>query len=194
MKTTILTALTLSASVLFAQEGARNAYLQQQAVQEVQRLSAQFDQLNENQEAIVSRLVRLEKGDSSADIKAEIGALKAQIAEIKREQASMRQEIVAEISKKMATLIAKAVPPPPPPPPPQVASAPSRKPTQAKPAPAVPVGPHYEHVVEAGQTLSLIAKGYETTTQKILNANPGLKPNSLRVGQKLIIPAEEEKK
>ena len=63
----------------------------------------------------------------------------------------------------------------------------------AKPAPAAPAytGPYYEHVVEAGQTLSFIAKGFETTVQKILDANPGVKANNLRVGQKLIIPAED---
>jgi LysM repeat protein len=46
-------------------------------------------------------------------------------------------------------------------------------------------------VVEKGQTLSLIAEGFGTTVPKILAANPGLKPNLLRVGQKLIIPAED---
>ena len=45
--------------------------------------------------------------------------------------------------------------------------------------------------MEKGQTLSLIADGFRTTVPKILAANPGLKPNLLRVGQKLIIPAED---
>ena len=61
----------------------------------------------------------------------------------------------------------------------------------AKPAAPAYTGPYYEHVVEAKQTLSFIAKGYETTVAKIMAANPGLNPNNLRVGQKLIIPAEE---
>ena len=61
----------------------------------------------------------------------------------------------------------------------------------AKPAAPAYTGPYYEHVVEAGQTLSFIAKGFDTTVPKILAANPGLKANALRVGQKLIIPAEE---
>ena len=61
----------------------------------------------------------------------------------------------------------------------------------AKPAAPAYTGPYYEHVVEAKQTLSFIAKGYETTVAKIMAANPGLNPNTLRVGQKLIIPAEE---
>lgn len=61
----------------------------------------------------------------------------------------------------------------------------------AKPAAPAYTGPYYEHVVEPGQTLSFIAKGFETSVQKILDANPGLKANNLRVGQKLIIPAED---
>ena len=61
----------------------------------------------------------------------------------------------------------------------------------AKPAAPAYTGPYYEHVVEPGQTLSFIAKGFETTVPKILAANPGLKANALRVGQKLIIPAED---
>ena len=72
----------------------------------------------------------------------------------------------------------------------------SRPPAPAPAArPAAPARPaysaYYEHVVEAGQTLSFIAKGYDTTVQKILAANPGLSAAKLRVGQKLIIPAEE---
>lgn len=61
----------------------------------------------------------------------------------------------------------------------------------AKPSAPAYTGPYYEHVVENGQTLSFIAKGYETTVQKILAANPGVKANALRVGQKLIIPADD---
>ena len=61
----------------------------------------------------------------------------------------------------------------------------------AKPAAPAYTGPYYEHVVEPGQTLSFIAKGFETTVPKILAANPGLKANALRPGQKLIIPAED---
>jgi LysM repeat protein len=46
----------------------------------------------------------------------------------------------------------------------------------------------------AGDTLSIIAKAYrdqgiKVTTDQILKANPGLNPNSLKVGQKIFIPA-----
>lgn len=54
--------------------------------------------------------------------------------------------------------------------------------------------PHFEYTVQAGDTLGAIVKAYrdkniKITLQQILAANPGLKPESMRVGQKIIIPA-----
>jgi LysM repeat protein len=51
----------------------------------------------------------------------------------------------------------------------------------------------YEYKVAAGDTLSIIAKAYreqgiKVTAEQILKANPGLNPNSLKVGQKIFIP------
>ena len=171
---------------------ARAAYQERQALAEVPRLVQQFDQLAANQDEIVQRLLKVESGSGTeAALRAEIEALRAEVAELKasirREQDAMRREIVADLAKRISTL----TPPPPPPPP-----LPPRPVATARPAPATPpppaeIGPHYEYVVEKGQTLSLIADGFGTTVPKILAANPGLKPNLLRVGQKLIIPAED---
>jgi LysM repeat protein len=54
----------------------------------------------------------------------------------------------------------------------------------------------YEHVVQSGDTLSAIVQAYrekniKVTADQILKANPGLKPNALRPGQKIWIPAPE---
>ena len=54
----------------------------------------------------------------------------------------------------------------------------------------------YDYVIQKGDTLSIIAlayreKGIKITSEQILKANPGLKPNSLRVGQKVFIPAPQ---
>jgi LysM repeat protein len=51
----------------------------------------------------------------------------------------------------------------------------------------------YEYVVQSGDSLSIIAaaykeKGVKVTTDQILKANPGLKPEKLKVGQKIFIP------
>lgn len=188
-------AAIMSASSL-AQDDARSAYQMRQAVQEVQRLSSQFDQMQNGMESISARMNRLERSNSSGDVKAEIGAIRAELNELKRRQESMRGEIVAEISKKMAELIAKNRPAPPPPPTPSARGGKSsRASTAPQPdaAPTGPTGPYFEHVVEPGETLSYIAKECNTTIQKIKQYS-GLKSDNLRVGQKLLIPAEEEKK
>lgn len=197
MKGSVVSAVTCVVGVLsaFAQADARAAYQQRQAVQEVQRLSSQFDQLQNGMESLASRMSRLESASSSGDLRAEIGALRSELNELKRRQEAMRGEIVAEISKKMADLMAKNRPAPPPPAPPAargggkgVRSAPP-----PEPAPTGPTGPYFEHIVEPGETLSYIAKECNTTVHKIKQYS-GLKSDNLRVGQKLLIPAEEEKK
>ena len=171
---------------------ARAAYQERQALAEVPRLVQQFDQLAANQDEIVQRLLKVESGSGTeAALRAEIEALRAEVAELKasirREQDAMRREIVADLAKRISTL----TPPPPPPAPVQPRSVATARPAPATPPPPAEIGPHYEYVVEKGQTLSLIAEGFGTTVPKILAANPGLKPNLLRVGQKLIIPAED---
>jgi LysM repeat protein len=52
----------------------------------------------------------------------------------------------------------------------------------------------FEYEVKKGDTLSIIVQAYrdnniKITTDQILKANPGLKPEKLRVGQKIFIPA-----
>lgn len=54
----------------------------------------------------------------------------------------------------------------------------------------------FEYQVKKDDTLSLIVKAYrdnniKITTEQILKANPGLKPERLRVGQKIFIPAPQ---
>jgi LysM repeat protein/outer membrane murein-binding lipoprotein Lpp len=53
---------------------------------------------------------------------------------------------------------------------------------------------HFEYEVKKGDTLSLIVKAYcdnnvKVTMDQVLKANPGLKPEKMRVGQKIVIPA-----
>jgi LysM repeat protein len=54
----------------------------------------------------------------------------------------------------------------------------------------------FEYVIQKGDSLSLIVAAYrekniKVTTDQILKANPGLKPGSLKVGQKIFIPAPQ---
>lgn len=53
----------------------------------------------------------------------------------------------------------------------------------------------YEYVVRAGDSLASIAQdfaraGVSVTPDNILQANPGLDPARLKIGQRLFVPAE----
>jgi LysM repeat protein len=55
---------------------------------------------------------------------------------------------------------------------------------------ATPVAtPQGEHVVMKGDSFSTIAKKYGVTSRAIQEANPGVEPTRLKIGQKLVIPA-----
>ena len=75
-------------------------------------------------------------------------------------------------------------------------------PMKKAPAPAITdAPPHsdkpekgFEHVVQTGDTLSTILKAYrdkniKVSMDQVLKANPDLKPDRMRVGQKIWIPA-----
>ncbi len=51
-----------------------------------------------------------------------------------------------------------------------------------------PVARSGEHIVAAGETLSSIALAYKVKVNAIMEANALQNPNSLRIGQRLIIP------
>ena len=188
-------AMAMCIMPVFAQTDARAAYQQRQAVQEVQRLSSQFDQLQNGMESLASRMNRLEGSNSVGDMRAEIAAIRSELNALKRRQDAMRGEIVAEISKKMADLIAKNRPAPLPP------SGPSRHgrdKVQKRQSDrggdsggTGPTGPYFEHTVEPGETLSYIAKECKTSIKKIKQYN-NMKSDTLRVGQVIKIPAEGE--
>lgn len=48
---------------------------------------------------------------------------------------------------------------------------------------------HYPYVIQPGDTLYRIAQRLEVSLQRIIEANPGIDPNNLRVGQVICIPA-----
>ena len=192
MKKTFFAISALLTAAALAQSDARAIYQHRQAVQEVQRLSSQFDQIQNGMDALTSRMSKLESGNSTEDVRAEIAALRSEIASLKRRQDAMRGEIIAEISKKMADIIAKNRPAP-------ALSSPSAGGGRSRTArtnggdsaATGPTGPYFEHTVEPGETLSYIAKECKTTIRKIKQFN-NMKGDTLRVGQIIKIPAEGE--
>jgi len=147
---------------------ARENFMQQQAYAEMQRVSGQVDVLQANLSDVQRRVGKLEGGGDARSMRQEIDALKAAIAELRREMQALRGEIVKDLSGRIAKM---------------QTSAPAPKPVEKK----VVIGPHQEYVVQSGDTLSLIAQAFNTTVPKIREMN-NLKGDSLRVGQKLNLP------
>jgi LysM repeat protein len=148
----------------------RNAFIQQQAYAEMQRVSGQVDVLQNNFDELHRRVGKLESGNESQSMRHEIESLKSSIAELRRQMHSMREEIVKDLAGRIKKL--------------QVEQKPSAPATVQK---KVVVGPHREYVVQSGDTLSLISEAFGTTVAKIKEMN-GLKNDNLRIGQKLMLP------
>ena len=148
---------------------AREDFMRQQAFAEMQRVSGQVDVLQSNLHELQNRVGRLEGGGDTRGIRQEIDALKAAVADIRRELQAQRGEIVKDLTGRISKMQQQTVPPP--------------KPVEKK----VVIGPHKEYVVQSGDTLSLIAQAFNTSVQKIREMN-NLKGNNLRVGQKLNVP------
>ncbi len=152
----------------FAQAG---SFMRDQAVAEMQRVSAQVDVLASNQEELATRIRGTESLKAEIEsLRAEVASLRGALSEIRRDMQSQRGEIVQDLSKKIASM----------------------QPRETKPA-AAPrqtySGPCYEYTVQSGDTLSLIAKAFGTKVQKIKDIN-GMKSDMLRVGQKINVPKE----
>lgn len=163
--------LTLSACVARAQ--GRDDFLKQQALAEMQRVSGQIDVLQNNFDDLVRRVAKLESGGGETrSLRQEIDSLRATVAELRRQMENQRGEIVRDISGRIAKM--------------QPAPAPAAPKTVKK---TVVTAPHYEYTVQSGDTLSLVAKAFNTSVSKIREMN-NFKNDSLRVGQKIKVPKE----
>ena len=153
----------------------REAFLREQAYAEMQRVTGQIDVLQANLEELAQRVARFESMRAENEtMRAEIAALKASNAELVARMQSLRGEIVSDLTKRLATIqrdMKQSVAPPPPKPQPRSAAD----------------LPHREYVVQAGDTLSLIAAAFKTSVPKIKEMN-SLKSDILRIGQKLSLP------
>ena len=171
MRVAVFACVAMAAGAAVAQQSSKDAFMRQQAYAEMQRVSGQVDVLQSNFEDLSARVRRIEGSDGSRGLQAEIDSLRAQIADLKREMVAMRGEIVKDLTAKIVQIQRAQTPATPTPPPPK---------------PKV-IGPHLEYEVVAGDSLSIIARAFGTTVDKIKEMN-SLKNNNLRIGQKLMIP------
>jgi LysM repeat protein len=119
----------------------------------------------------VAKLEKASASDESEAMRSRIASLESTVANLRKELANQRGEIVKDLSSRLAKM-------------------PQPEPAQtAKSAETSSSGPYREYEVASGDTLWLIAKAFNTSVQKIRDMN-NLKSDSLKVGQKLKIPAE----
>ena len=102
--------------------------------------------------------------------------LTEEIARLRSDMQSQRNEIVSDIVKRIQSIPKQETPP-----------------AQSRPAQTVPSGPCMEYVVRPGDTLTLIAKAFDTTVPKIRELN-NMKSDMVRAGQKILVPQEQPKK
>ncbi len=147
---------------------------------ECQRLSEQIDALNRNQQLIDSRLRGIEvQLSSGTQTQQDIAALRSELERVRVDRERLRAQITEDLAGKIEKVVAR-----------QQQSLPStpRPPAAAADTPPSAARTGYEHKVERGQTLSEIARGYNTTVDKIIKANNIKDPATIRVGQSLFIP------
>lgn len=177
-KNTVFAITALAACFAFAEPpppagNGRASFANQQAYNEMMRVGEQVDVVQANVEHLSERLNRLEGGKGEiAALKSEIDSLRADIASVRREMQRMRDDITKDLTRKIVE-ISKANRPAP------VAPTPPPQPTYT--------GPVKEYRVVSGDTLSLIAQAFGTTVPKIREIN-GLKSDSLRIGQRILVP------
>ena len=169
MTTKTVAVVVAGMAAMTALSQGRDSFVQQQAYAEMQRVSGQVDVLQNNFDDLQRRVAGIERGSGTQDLRQEIEALKASVAELRRQLQSQREGIVKDLTGRIKTIQAAQTPPPPPPP---------KK---------VVIGPHREYEVRSGDTLSLIAEAFGTTVHKLREMN-NLKGDMLRVGQKIIVP------
>lgn len=142
----------------------------------MQRMEHRLTDLVREQDVLGEDMQQLRHNlrDQTARNESVFSAFSSRLDEQARSQSAMRRELTDDLSARMADIIRtqqRAATPPP--------RTGSR--TRAE------VG--YEHEVQAGETLSEIARAYGVSSQDIIQANQMRDPNVLRVGQTLFIPA-----
>jgi len=135
------------------------------------RQQKQITDLSREVQSLRDQLQRASDDASRADLQ----ALANTVTQLERKQREDMKSVADAIDKLGKTAAAAAR-----------SSAPSR--------PSQTAGSGWKHTIESGNTLSAIAEAYrkaygtKATPDDILKANPGLKANSLQIGEVIIVP------
>lgn len=173
-------AQTDAASIIASKEDAEERYKRlSSAVEELQAAHAalrkRVGELEETVQKLREELFRITNGLAS---RADLALLTEKLAELDKGREADKKLILEQLSKLGASLKNLHTAPPP---------APATTSSSA-------VEKGYEYVIQPGDTLSKIIKAYnengiKVTLKQVQDANPGLNPNALKIGQKIFIPA-----
>jgi LysM repeat protein len=173
-----------------AQEDARaERLLILKTADQIDLIRGQSDKLQGDLGALQTEMAKLR--EENASLQQDVAALKTALTQAEAREAKERETLLAEIAKLVSGKSAGKSSP-------ASAPAPAKSPPPAKTVAAAAssseaVERGFYHVVEKGQTLSLIAKAYRdqgvpTSVEAIRKANSLAGDGPIRVGQKLFIP------
>lgn len=135
--------------------------------EENRRLAGQMDTLSLRLDRVEQRLDRLaeQQAQTPRTVEMAMDSVRTRVDALEAARTRDREEIVETLSRKISDVLASS----------------SGSSTASS-------GYGYEHEVQAGETLSEIARAYGGSMKAIIRANDLRNPNALRVGQKLFIP------
>jgi LysM repeat protein len=178
-----------------ASESAAAAAARLDTEERLRRLATEVEDLKEANALLQRRLADFNaelqrmseehgRAQSSFATRQDLNQLVEKLREIDRKRESDSQRVLESLDR-----LAKR-----PPALPAAAPAPRAEPERTeKPPESSPERRGYEYTIKADDTLSAILqayreKGVKTSLKQVLDANPTLNPNKLRVGQKVFIP------
>lgn len=132
-------------------------------------MEAEHRRISDEQEKL--KVVASKGGDQAANAARRLEQIERSLDELNAARAKDREFVINELSARMADVLAKSG---------TAGGAGSRT------ASAGAIG--YEHVVQAGETLSQIAAAYKVSASSIIEVNDLKNPDMLKQGQKLFIP------
>lgn len=159
----------------------REAHQQQDAAliqEKLRRVEGDLESLNMQLENMRGDLQRIQANRAHATsaqddaMRANLSSVESRIQNLEAQREKDRREIVETVSRTVAEMMNRAAP----------------APTRSQGGTPGPSGYGYEHVVQAGETLSRIAQAYGTTVSAIKAANNIQNPDMLIVGATLVIP------
>lgn len=182
----VLFLLAVAAGGLRAQDAATEERLNKLAGQIEDLIAAQRaqqNQINDLSRAIADLRDRMGRPSELYASQEDLRRLADAVKEIDRKRLEDAERIHKELLNLGKTLTAASA----------RAAAPASSSSGGGSKPSLP-DKYFEHTVARGDTLSTIVEAYreqniKVTVDSILKANPGLKPERLQVGQKIIIPA-----